>query len=136
MNKPTLSFAFAIGLMLAVPASFAAGNATQEIATAAAHAQMAAAGADQTTADMHLHHVINCLVGSGDRRYDAQAGDPCKGMGNGAIHDLGHAPAEHIRLQQALMQAERGLHADSLDATHEAAKRAAEALQASSPSDG
>lgn len=131
MNKLTLSFAFAIGLMLAVPCSFAAGNASQEIATAAAHAQMAAAAADKSTADMHLHHVINCLVGPGDRRYDAQAGDPCKGMGNGAMHDLGHAPAEHVRLQQALTQAERGLHADSLDTTHEAAKLAAEALKAS-----
>lgn len=135
MNKLTLSFAFAIGLMLAVPCSFAAGNASQEIATAAAHAQMAAAAADRTTADMHLHHAINCLVGSSDKRYDAQAGDPCKGMGNGAIHDLGHAPAEHVRLQQALMQAERGLHADSLDATHAAAKRVAEALKASGPND-
>lgn len=135
MNKLTLSFAFAIGLMLAVPCSFAAGNASQEIATAAAHAQMAAAAADRTTADMHLHHAINCLVGSSDKRYDAQAGDPCKGKGNGAIHDLGHAPAEHVRLQQALMQAERGLHADSLDATHAAAKRAAEALKASDPND-
>ncbi|HKS93976.1 MAG TPA: hypothetical protein VJS16_04895 [Gammaproteobacteria bacterium] len=135
MNKLTLSFAFAIGLMLAVPCSFAAGNASQEIATAAAHAQMAAAAADRTTADMHLHHAINCLVGSSDKRYDAQAGDPCKGKGNGAIHDLGHAPAEHVRLQQALMQAERGLHADSLDATHAAAKRAAEALKASGPND-
>ncbi|MGH8293366.1 MAG: hypothetical protein ACRESA_07820 [Gammaproteobacteria bacterium] len=135
MNKPILSFAFAIGLMLTVPCSFAAGNASQEIATAAAHAQMAAAAANKSTADMHLHHVINCLVGSGDRRYDAQAGDPCKGMGNGAMHDLGHTPAEHVRLQQALMQAELGLHADSLDTTHEAAKRAAEALKASGPNE-
>ena len=133
MNKRTLSFAFAIGLMLAVPCSFAAGNVSQEIATAAAHAQMAAAAADKATADMHLHHVINCLVGSGDRRYDAQAGDPCKGMGNGALHDLGHAPAEHVRLQQALLQTERGLRANSLDTTHAAAKLAAEALKASGP---
>ncbi|MDE2273858.1 MAG: hypothetical protein KGL00_06630 [Gammaproteobacteria bacterium] len=135
MNKLTLSFALAIGLMLAVPCSFAAGNASQEIATAAAHAQMAAAAADKSTADMHLHHAINCLVGPGDRRYDAQAGDPCKGMGNGAMHDLGHAPAEQVRLQQALMQAELGLRADSLDTTHAAATRAADALKASNPND-
>lgn len=130
MNRLRLSFAFTLGLMLAIPGSFAAGNANQEIATAAAHAQMAAAAPDKSMADMHLHHVINCLVGTSDKRFDAKAGDPCKGMGDGAINDLGHAPADHIRLQRALMLAERGLHAGSLDKAHEAAKLAAEVLKA------
>ena len=133
MNKLTLALVFGIGLLLATPISLAAGNAAQEIATAAAHAQMAATASDKAVADMHLHHVINCLVGSNDKRFDAKAGDPCKGMGGGAIHDLGHAPAEHIRLQRALMLAERGLHAANLANTRQAAKLAAEVLKAGSP---
>ena len=132
MNKLTLAFVIGLGLLLAAPVSMAGGNAEREVATAAAHARMAATASDKATADMHLHHVINCLVGSSDKRFDAKAGDPCKGMGDGAINDLGHAPAEHIRLQRALMLAERGLHATNLDNTQQAAKLAAEVLKAAS----
>ena len=129
MNKLTLAFVFGICLLLAAPFSLAAGSAAQEIATAAAHAQMAAAASDKATADMHLHHVINCLVGPSDKRFDAKAGDPCKGMGDGAINDLGHAPAEHIRLQRALMLAERGLRAANFKNTHKTAQLVAEVLK-------
>lgn len=133
MNKFTLSLVLALGLSLATPLSLAAGNGDQEIATAAAHAQMAAAASDKAMADMHLHHVINCLVGSGDKRFDAKAGDPCNGMGNGAVNDLGRAPAEHIRLQRALTLSERGLHASTLDDTKQAAKLTAEVLKQAGP---
>jgi len=133
MQKFNLILACTFALLLTAPLAFA-GNADQEIATAAAHAQMAAAATDKTTADMHLHHVINCLVGSADNRFDVKAGNPCNGMGNGAIHDLGHAPAEHIRLQRALMYSERALHDKNLDGTKQAAKRAAEVLKQASGS--
>lgn len=130
MNKLAVFSVFTIGLLLAAPFSLAAGNVDQEIATAAAHAQMAATASDKTMADTHLRHVINCLVGSNDKRFNAKAGDPCKGMGDGAINDLGHAPAEHIRLQRALLLSERGLHASNLDNTRQAAKLVAEVLKA------
>lgn len=133
MKKLSLTLACAVSLLLCAPLAFAAGNASQEIATAAAHAQMAATASDKSAADMHLHHVINCLVGASDKRFDAKVGDPCQGMGEGAIHDLGHAPAEHIRLQRALMLAERGLHAANLDGAHHQAKLVAEVLKASAP---
>lgn len=133
MNKHILFLALAGGLWLTAPLSFAAGTASQEIATATAHAQMAATASDMTTTSMHIHHVINCLVGSSDKRFDAKVGDPCKGMGNGAIHDLGHAPAEHIQLQRALMLSEKALHAANLDSAHQTAKLVAEVLKAAGP---
>ncbi|MGH8336688.1 MAG: hypothetical protein ACRER7_06485 [Gammaproteobacteria bacterium] len=130
MNKYTLSLALSAAALLVAPLSFAAGNAQQEIATATAHAQMAAAASDVATIHMHLHHVINCLVGSKDNRFDAKAGNPCNDMGSGALHDLGHAPAEHIKLERALVMSERALHADKLAAAREDATRVADALKA------
>ncbi|MGB9429446.1 MAG: hypothetical protein WCC11_06155 [Gammaproteobacteria bacterium] len=129
MNKPTSPLALALALALAAPLGFAAGSADQELTTATIHAQMAGDAANLATATMHFHHVINCLVGSRDKRYDAKVGDPCTGMGNGVLNDLGHAPAEHIKLEHAVAMLEQALHADTVEAARQDAVRIAVALK-------
>jgi uncharacterized membrane protein len=37
---------------------------------------------------LHLHHVLNCAVGPDGMGFDAAAGNPCKGQGNGFLSDL------------------------------------------------
>jgi len=120
----------ALALPVAVQAADANGAASKQIATAAAHAGMALGAADLATAHMHLHHVVNCLVGPAGKGFDAKAADPCKGMGEGAIVDAKGDAAVEARLQNALRQAEHGLKAGTLDAAHADAKKAMESLQA------
>lgn len=121
-------------LVLALPlAAWAAdphSAASKQIATAAAHAGMAMGAADLATAHAHLHHVVNCLVGPSGKGFDAKAGDPCKGMGHGAIADAKGDTATVDRLHVALGQAERGLKEGKLDAAHADAKQVMETLQA------
>jgi len=119
----------ALMLLLMPMAGFAAGNANQEIATAATHAKMAANAADTATAIMHFHHVINCLVGPKGKQFDADAGNPCNGMGNGAMNDVAQKSLEHAKLQHALTLAEQALHADKLETTQQYAARISEALK-------
>ena len=133
MHTHTLSITLAVLMLLVAPLSFAAGNADQEIATATTHAQMAANAADTATAIMHFHHVINCLVGPKSKHFDAGVGNPCKGMGNGALNDVVHGSAEHRKLMQVLKQSEQALHADKLDAARQNAARIAAALKDATP---
>ena len=91
---------------------------------------MALGAMDLATAHMHLHHVVNCLVGPSGKGFDAKAEDPCKGMGHGAIVDAKGDTAIEARLHTALSQAEQGLKADTLDAAHADARKAMETLQA------
>lgn len=43
---------------------------------------------------MHLHHTLNCLVGPQDKLFDASAGNPCQGQGDGYLPDLKAAKGE------------------------------------------
>ena len=134
MNKRILPFALAALMLLATPLiGFAAGKASQEIATATTHAQMAAAAADTATAVMHFHHVINCLVGVKSKHFDANVGNPCKDMGNGALNDVKKTSLEHAKLMHALVLAEQALHADTLKATRQYAARITKALTSTDP---
>ena len=36
----------------------------------------------------HVQHVVNCLEGSGGKKFNPAAGYPCQGQGNGIIPDL------------------------------------------------
>jgi len=108
-------------LLLASTALAQGGDAAKELATAREHAQLSEASQSVVVAKMHLHHVINCLVGPHGRGFDAAAGDPCKGMGEGAVKD---AQGDHMRLgqaTQALAYARRGVAAKDLPAVHKAA---------------
>ena len=129
MNKNRL-VAVAVCLLVAVPGmGFASGSANQEITTATTHAQMAANAADLATATMHFHHVINCLVGPKSKLFDADVGNPCKDMGNGALNDVARKSMQHAKLQQALALAEQALHAKNLAATQKYSARIGQVLK-------
>ncbi|KIL99928.1 hypothetical protein CCC_02717 [Paramagnetospirillum magnetotacticum MS-1] len=102
-----LSAAFIAAVMVLVGVSpVMAGDARQQVATAAAHAGMAAAAADDKMVRGHLQHVVNCLVGPAGEGFDAAQANPCKDQGFGAIQD---APMDKIpALQAALKMAREG----------------------------
>ncbi len=60
---------------------------SEEIATAAAHAGMAAGAESPQMVKSHLQHVINCLEGPKGADFAAALGNPCGGEGGGAIPD-------------------------------------------------
>jgi hypothetical protein len=104
---------------------------TTEIATAHAHALMAQSAKTVAEAHAHLHHVINCLVGPKGTGFDAAAGNPCKGQGDGAIPaSAGNAMAQD-KLKTALADAKRGLRSTALAGAQADAAKAAAKLQAS-----
>ena len=113
---------------LAPPLALATADANQAIDTASKHAQMAVDSLNKTTADKHLHHVINCLVGPAGKSFDAAFENPCAGMGKGALIDIQNK-AEKAQLEKALAEAEKGLKAKSYEATQVDAKRTFKTLQ-------
>ena len=62
---------FAVGVR---PAS--AADANKEVSTAAQHAGFAGSSKDIKTTQMHLHHVVNCLVGPQGEGFDASFATP------------------------------------------------------------
>lgn len=53
---------------------------------------------------MHLHHVINCLVGPGGDGFDANEANPCKDQGAAGIPDAtdrGQKKAMRLALRKA-----------------------------------
>jgi len=106
LTRLLLALSSALALATASAASMDGGK---EISTALDHAQLAAAGTDLKTVDMHLHHVVNCLVGPKGKGFDAGAGDPCKDMGDGALGDSAKDKHQHAELERALHLADRGL---------------------------
>ena len=130
MNKNSLYLGIGVLMLLMTPlAGFAAGNASQEIATATTHAKMAANAGDVTHAIMHFHHVINCLVGPKGKQFDAAPGNPCKDMGNGALNDVDMKSPQHAKLLHALALAEQALHAKKLATTRQDALQIAKILE-------
>jgi hypothetical protein len=103
-----------------------------EVNTAHAHALMAQSATSVAMAHTHLHHVINCLVGPGGNGFDASAGTPCKGQGNGAIPDAATDHALQAKLESALADAQAGLKSESLAAVQQDAGKAAGGLQGAS----
>jgi hypothetical protein len=120
-----LACALPLATLAATPAA-----ASKQVQTAAAHAGMALGAADLKMAHAHLQHVVNCLVGPAGTGFDANAANPCKGMGQGAIADAKGDAATESNLQQALQDAESGLKATTLDDAHADARKALSALQA------
>lgn len=108
--------------------TFAQNQATKEVSTAHAHALMSQGATTVSTAHMHLHHVINCLVGPKGSGFNAAAGNPCKGMGNGALNDSTSNAALQTKVKSALADANSGLESDSLSTVHESAAKVAAAL--------
>lgn len=129
MKRPLLSSMALLGAVTFTATALAAGgDAAKEAATAADHAQLAAASQSVPVADMHLHHVINCLVGPHGRGFYAKAGNPCKGMGNGAVRDSSGDKDLHSKTLQALKVARHGVATKDLSAAHDAATKVAQIL--------
>ncbi len=123
-----------IGLLLAIlgisvlaqsiPAQ-AAGDPSAELKTAITHAGYSAKQEAQQGVTMHLHHALNCLVGPQDKRFDAAAGNPCQGQGNGYLPDLKAAKGETDQYYEAMWAAqvaEQGLASKNLAETKAAAR--------------
>ena len=104
MSKKLASLGVCLGL-LALPAF--AGDAVQEINTAAAHAGMAAAADTTKTLHFHIQHTINCLEGKAGPDFNAGPGNPCDNQGNGAIPDS--SPAAQKSLKEAVEKAKLAL---------------------------
>ena len=88
--------------------TFAAANGSKEVQTAIEHAGFAGNAKTTDQVHLHLHHVINCLVGPKGEGYYPPAGDPCKGEGGGALNDVRN-PGQQKYLQQALVLAKTGV---------------------------
>lgn len=114
-------------------AAFSQSQAAKEVNTAHAHALMAQNSTTVPAAHTHLHHVINCLVGPDGSDYDAAAGTPCKGQGDGALKDAANDSALEGKLKVALADARSGLKSNSLGAVQKDAAKAAGALEATAP---
>lgn len=83
-------------------------DAASEIAAAAQHAGLAAAAPNLPQTQMHLHHVMNCLVGPKDGDFDKTNMNPCAQMGNGAFPDESN-PETKAKLQSAMSAAGDGI---------------------------
>jgi hypothetical protein len=82
-----------VALLLLMSASTTLGadmmNAAKtELNTALTHAGFAAGYNAAAEIELHLHHVVNCLEGDKGKNYNEQAGNVCKGQGNGIFADL------------------------------------------------
>lgn len=99
----------ALSLSLFAGLAFAAGGVQKEIETAIQHAQFAAKVSSVDQTHLHLHHVVNCLVGPNGKDFDAKAGNPCKGQGDGAINDAKSGSDQQTLLKNALVVAKIGL---------------------------
>jgi hypothetical protein len=116
------------GSLVALPASAQAADPAQEAATAAVHAGLAAQGTSIEQVHLHLHHTVNCLVGPKGQGFDANAGNPCQKLGNGAIPDTADQ-ASKPKLAAALAKAQAGLKSDDMTAAKKAATEAQSALK-------
>ncbi len=113
-----LTIALVAGMFSTV--AFAKTAVENEISTAIDHAEFSVQANKTATIHLHLHHVVNCLVGEKGKQFYAAAGDPCKGMGNGAINDAQNA-ALKTRLESILVVAERGLNEQEFTRAHKTA---------------
>jgi len=112
-------------MALALPtAAFA--DVAAELTVADQHAGFAAKAATIDMVHMHLHHVLNCLVGPSGPGFDAAPGNPCAKAGNGAIADGG----DKAKLQPAVDDVNAGLAATDVAAAQGDASKAAAAIEA------
>jgi hypothetical protein len=114
--------------LIACSAAVADMDVGKEVETAAKHAGLAAGSKDLKTAQMHLHHTINCIVGPQGNGFDASRGNPCKDLGSGAIPDTQDA-AKKKSLRQALTKANAGLKLSDLAAAQNDAQEAQGLIQ-------
>jgi hypothetical protein len=85
-----LGLALAVAIVaLGVHGTFAAEmGMADELKTAITHAGYAEKYDTMKEVGLHLHHVVNCIVGEGDPMFDKASGNPCQGQGKGIMPDL------------------------------------------------
>jgi len=106
---------FSFASLVTISAARADTDQAKEVSTAATHAGLAAKATDMKGTQMHLQHVVNCLVGPKGKGFDAAPGNPCKDQGNGAIADTKNSKQKKS-LQAALAKANAGLKAKDMAA--------------------
>lgn len=106
---------FGVASLITISAARADNDPAKEMATAATHAGLAAKATSMKMTQMHLHHVVNCLVGPKGKGFDATPGNPCQDQGNGAIPDT-KDPKQKKAMQAALAKANAGLKAKDMAA--------------------
>jgi hypothetical protein len=110
---------------LALPTA-ALADVSAELVVASQHAGFASKAAAIDMVHMHLHHVVNCLVGPTGTGFDASNANPCAKAGNGAIPDA--SAAQKAKLATALTSANAGLAATDVAAAQKDASAAAAAI--------
>jgi len=123
LRKVLMTVAFAAGL---AANAFAADVAKDEVSIAATHANYSSQSKDIAGVHLHLHHVLNCLVGSDDDGFDAGAGNPCQGKG--AIHDATDNGFKW-KLLNIVAQAKTGIADDNLASAQATASKVHAMLQ-------
>ncbi len=116
------------GVMVLLAAQAPAGDGSEQAAVAAQHAGLASNEAEIGNVHGHLHHAVNCLVGPNGVGFNATAGNPCDGMGEGAIDDTTDAETRSA-YENALTQALSGLGSQDVMTAQDAAGRAQETLE-------
>jgi hypothetical protein len=99
-------------------------NLDEEVKTALTHAGFAAKYDTLKEVDVHMHHVLNCLVGPKDKMFDAAAGNPCQGQGNGILADIQAGMGKDTQYHEAwwaAQTADRALKTNDLQQTKAAA---------------
>ena len=104
----------------------AAGDPSAELNTAVTHAGFAAKYEAMKEITLHLHHALNCLVGPQDKRFDAAAGNPCQGQGDGYLPDQkaakGESSNQYYEAWWAAQIAAQALASDNMGAAKAAAR--------------
>lgn len=125
LKKVFFTFMLATGL---VANALAADPATEQVSTALMHAKFSAQSKDIAGVHLHLHHVLNCLVGKDGDGFDASAGNPCQGKGGGAINDEPQSGLK-ARLEEIASKARMGVADDDLSTARQTASTIQEKLQ-------
>jgi hypothetical protein len=115
------------GLLCLVLPFLARADVSDEVATATKHAQLASQAANLSAARGHLQHLLNCLLGPGKKGFDEKVGNPCQGLGEGAIADTHDVLKKEI-LQRSASRATESLKNDDLDGIKKEAARIEGAL--------
>jgi hypothetical protein len=122
---------FIVGAMF-VSAALASGAALadlpQQMKTASTHAGMAANAPDLKGVQTHMKHVQNCLVGPAGQGFDAAAGNPCNGQGQGAIPEAADA-ATKMKLETALTKTRATVGASDLASAKQGAAEVSSMLK-------
>lgn len=104
----------------------AQADGPQAVATAAQHARLAAGSAAINAVHLHLHHVLNCLVGPDGEGFDEDSGNPCAATG-GAIPQTSDSEMK-AELEELAEQVRGGIANQDLAAAQETATEVHEML--------